>query len=341
MTDTQPTNVTKSSKHTTLWIVLGSIALVIAGLLLGALAGLNARKSAELEQIKQSLGEQFALGVQEMNDGQYDRARQRFEYVLKYDSSYPGAKEKLTEVMVLLSATATPSASPTPEISPTPDLRGVEQLFSDTQRMIGESNWDGAQLAIDKLRKDNPDYETIKVDGMYYILLRNRGVDKINVQHNLEGGIYDLTLAERFGPLDNYSAGLSGFAKLYLIGSSLWGVDWAQAAYYFQQVAAATPGMTDSSGYTAGGRYFIAVVEYGKVLLNQDKPCDAQAQFELALSMSSTDELNNLHRDAVKECLASLPPTPTFTETPSATLEGPPVDPTPTDTPTETPTTGG
>jgi tetratricopeptide (TPR) repeat protein len=338
MTDTQPTNVTKLSNRTTLWIALGSIALVVAGLLLGVLAGVNARKAAELEQIKQSLGEQFELGVQEMKDGQYDRARQRFEYVLKYNSTYPGAQEKLTEVMVLLSVTATPSASPTPEVSPTPDLRGVEQLFSDAQRMIDESNWEGAQLAIDKLRKDNPDFETIKVDGMYYILLRNRGVDKINVQHNLEGGIYDLTLAERFGPLDNSSAGLRNFAKVYLIGSSLWGVDWAQAAYYFQQVAAATPGMTDSSGYTAGGRYFIALVEYGKVLLNQDKPCDAQVQFELALSMSSTDELNSLRRDAVDRCLASLPPTPTFTETPTVTLEGLPVDPTPTDTPVESPT---
>jgi tetratricopeptide (TPR) repeat protein len=334
MTDTQPTNVKKPTNRTTLWVVLGAIALVIAGLLLGASAGMNARKAAELEQIKQSLGEQFDLGVQEMDAGQYDLARQRFEYILKYDPSYPGAQDKLTEVLVLLSATATPSASPTPEISPTPDLRGVEQLFNDAQRMIAESNWDGAQLALDKLRKDNPDYETIKVDGMYYILLRNRGVDKINVQHNLEGGIYDLTLAERFGPLDNMSAGLRNFAKLYLIGSSLWGVDWAQAAYYFQQVAAATPGMTDSSGFTAGGRYFIALVEYGKVLLNQDKPCEAQVQFELALSMSSTDELNSVHRDAVNRCLALQPPTPTPTETPTVTLEGPPAEPTPTDTPT-------
>jgi len=336
MTDTQPTNVSKPSNKITLWIVLGSIALVIIGLLLGVAAGMNARKQAELEQIKQSLGEQFDRGVQELNDGKYDLARQRFEYVLKYDPSYPDAQKKLTEALVLLSATATPHASPTPEISPTPDLRGVEELFKDAQRMIGESNWDGAQLALDMLRKNNPEYQTIQVDGMYYILLRNRGVDKILVQNNLEGGIYDLTLAERFGPLDNYSAGLRNFARVYLTGSSLWGVDWAQVANLFQQVAAAVPNMTDSSGYTAGGRYFIALVEYGKVLLDQDKPCDAQVQFELALSLSTTDELNGLHRDAVNQCLASLPPTPDLsTPTLSLTPEGPSPEP-PTETPTET-----
>ena len=114
MTDTQPTNVSKSSNRTTLWVVLGAIALVIAGLLFGVLAGMNARKAAELEQIKQSLGEQFELGMQELDNGQYDLARQRFEYILQYDQDFPGAQEKLTEVLVLLSATATPSASPTP-----------------------------------------------------------------------------------------------------------------------------------------------------------------------------------------------------------------------------------
>ncbi len=334
MTETQPTNVSKPSNRTTLWIVLGSIVIVIAGLILGVVVGLNIRKEQERVLIMQSLGEQYDLGVQEMNDGFYDRARQRFEHVLTYDPSFPGAQDKLTEVLVLLSATATPPASPTPEISPTPDLRGVEQLFSDAQRMITESNWDDAQLALDNLRKNNPEFKTVAVDGMYYILLRNRGVDKILVQQNLEGGIYDLTLAERFGPLDNQSGGLRNFARLYLTGLSLWGVDWAQVVYFFQQVAAAVPNMSDSSGYTAGGRYFIALVEYGKVLLAKDLPCDAQIQFELAQSISTNDELSDLKNEAVDRCLASQPPTPTFTETPTITPDGG----VPTETPTDTPT---
>ena len=344
MTETQPTNVTKSPKRITLWVVLGAIVIVIIGLLLGLTAGLNTRKQAEIEQIKQSLGEQFDLGVQEISDGQYDRARQRFEYILKYEPSYPGAQDKLTEVMLLLSATATPSPSPTPEMTPTPDLRGAEQLFNDIQQKMAASDWDNAQLDIDMLRKSNPDYKAVQVDGMYYILLRNRGVDKIITQHNLEGGIYDLTLAERFGPLDNYSAGLRNFSRMYLTGSSLWGVDWAQVVNFFQQVAAAVPNLTDSSGYTASERYFIALVEYGKVLKSKGQPCDAQAQFEIAKSISTTDELNKELREAVDQCNASKPPTPTFTETPTPTLEGGGAVEVPTDTPpapADTPTSGG
>lgn len=340
MTDTQPVNVSKPSNKTTLWIVLGSIIIVVAGLLLGVVAGMNARKQAELTQIKQSLGEQFDLGVQELDEGQYDRARQRFEYVLTYDPNYPGAQEKLTEVLVLLSATATPSVTPTPEISPTPDLRGVEELFTQAQQKLAASDWDGTQQLLDSLRQKNPDYQTIQVDGMYYILLRNRGMDKIQVQHNLEGGIYDLSLAERFGPLDNTAAGLRNFSRLYLTGSSLWGVDWEKVVYYFQQLAVALPNLTDSSGYTAGQRYYLGLIEYGKVLLNKDLPCDAQIQFDLAWSIASSDELRGHRDDATQRCLASLPPTPDLsTPTPSLTPEGGATLPPPTETPTSEPPT--
>jgi tetratricopeptide (TPR) repeat protein len=339
MTDTQPVNTSSSSNHTTLWVVLGAIVIVILGLLLGLWAGMNARKQAELNQIKQSLGEQFDLGVQELEAGQYDRARQRFEYILKYEPSYPGAQDNLTKALVMLSATATPANTPTPVISPTPDLRGAEELFNDAQQKVTASQWDNAQQVIDTLRKNYPDYKAVQVDDMYYILLRNRGVDKIISLHNLEGGIYDLTLAERFGPLDNYAAGLSNFAKMYLRGLALWGVDWAQVVNYFQQTAAAVPNLTDSSGYTASGRYFLALIGYGKDLLAKGQPCDAQTQFDLAASISTIDGLNNLRNDATNQCNASLPPTPTLvTPTFTSTPDGSVPTETPTDIPTDTPT---
>ncbi len=49
---------------------------------------------------------------------------------------------------------------------------------------------------------------------MYYFALRNYGHDLITKQGNLEGGIYYLTLAERFGPLDNTAIGLREGARM-------------------------------------------------------------------------------------------------------------------------------
>ena len=75
------------------------------------------------------------------------------------------------------------------------------------------------------LRKDDITYHAAEVDGMYYMALRNRGVCKIYPQSyepnascatlniNLEGGIYDLTQAEQFGPLDATASALRTWAR--------------------------------------------------------------------------------------------------------------------------------
>ena len=56
-------------------------------------------------------------------------------------------------------------------------------------------------VVLDTLRRKDPAFHTVEVDGMYYFALRNLGVDLIQAG-NLEGGIYELTLAERFAPLE-------------------------------------------------------------------------------------------------------------------------------------------
>jgi hypothetical protein len=63
---------------------------------------------------------------------------------------------------------------------------------------------------------------------MYYFALRNHGYDLITKEGNLEGGIYHLTLAERFGPLDNTANGLREGARIYITGASFWELNWEQ-----------------------------------------------------------------------------------------------------------------
>jgi TPR repeat protein len=54
-------------------------------------------------------------------------------------------------------------------------------------------------------------------------------------QGNLEGGAYDLALAERFAPLDVQANSWRELARLYLFGSSFWEVMPEQAVYYFRK----------------------------------------------------------------------------------------------------------
>ena len=98
---------------------------------------------------------------------------------------------------------------------------------------------------------------------MLFVALRNRGIDKIAQLHDLEGGNYDLTLAERFGPLDSEARNWRDWADLYIRGASFWDVDWGQAIYYFSQLASAAPNLSDLSGWTASSRYMDALLGYG------------------------------------------------------------------------------
>ena len=76
-------------------------------------------------------------------------------------------------------------------------MRGEQALFASAQQLIAAGDWPNALTTLDQLRKNDPNFNTPQVDGMYYFALRNYGVYLIQYS-NLEGGIYELTLAERF-----------------------------------------------------------------------------------------------------------------------------------------------
>jgi tetratricopeptide (TPR) repeat protein len=338
LADTRPTRIEKRKRSYVwvIWILLGAVVFLLAGTA-GAYGGyrsaLDVQRSAEATQAVLSLDEQFALGIQDFEAGQFDLARQRFEYVLTKDRDYPGAIDRLAEVMSILYATATPTPlPPTPTLTPTPDLRPVEDLFNQAYSLFSAGDWTAAIETLVNLRKIDPAYRTVDVDGFLYVSLRTRGIEKIRTT-DLEGGIYDLALAERFGPLDAEAQNTRELARLYMIGSSFWEAYPEQAVYYFGQVAAASPGLTDASGWTARERYRAVLIQYGDWLARAGEWCEAEAQYSQALSMRDDISVAPTASYAYEQC---YPPTPTATVTPTET-------PTPTITPTfvlptETPT---
>ncbi len=318
---------------------LGALALVLIlalGGVGGYFTGLSDRTNAEKDLVSQQLADQFEMAALDMAEGRYGQARQRFEYIISVDPNYPGVTQALTEVMLKLSITPTVTPTLTPSLTPTPDLRGVQSIFDRANQLFAAGDWNGAITALDELRKADPAFQTANVDGMYYLCLRNLGVDKISREGNLEGGIYYLTLAERFGPLDGTSLGLREGAKLYLTGASFWELDWDQVIFYFSQVYQGWPGLWDaSSNMTAGERYRIANVKLGDKYFAEEKYCLSEESYLIALSIAPDNEVNNKALDAGLRC---RPPT----QTPEPTPTGPaPTEPTPTEpTPTETPSGG-
>jgi tetratricopeptide (TPR) repeat protein len=335
---------TGKSRRSLSWTLLITISL--AALLLiattsavgGYFSGINERTNYEVTQVAQQVEEQYQLGLQDMQAKHYDLARQRFEYVIQLDPDYPGVTEQLALVLLEINTTATPTLVPTPTLTPTPDMRGASELFSQSQFYLADGKWTEAIDTLLKLRKDEPEYQTIKVDSMLYVALRNRGVDRILRDGDLEGGTYDLALAEKFGPLDVEANNMRTWADLYKTGASFWGLDWGQSAYYFGQIIIVAPNLRDNTNVTAAERFLVATIKYGDALAANKEWCLAQEQYETAYSMGSDPSIEPTASWVTQKCTNSKnkseetepPPPPENTPTPGvAPTEAAPSEPPP------------
>ncbi|HKJ40016.1 MAG TPA: hypothetical protein VJ972_14665 [Anaerolineales bacterium] len=340
---TQPSKpVTKSKpKRGRAFLLYALILISILGLSVfsGYRSGVGIRRDTRAQAMNEQLGEQFQNTIVDIEFGRFEIAKQRLEWIIANDPTFPGAQEKLTEVLVQINLQENyvpPTA--TPSLTSTPDFSGVQEAFARAQQLISAQDWPGALSALDEARKLDPNYETSKVDGMYFFALRNNGYDLITKQGNLEGGIYYITLAERFGPLDVNANGVREGARYYLLGASFWELDWEQTLFYFNQVYGGWPSLWDGT-MTASDRFRIASMRYGDDFFGQEKFCDAVAQYENAQRIAPLDQLAQQNYN--KAFVGCYPPTATFDP---SSLFTPTIDPNlPTNTPvpgiTDTPVT--
>ncbi len=308
--DTQPIKpIKKTSRWRSFFIgTLGLLLLIGIGSYSGYASAINARKDEEKKTLSTQLMEQYQFALVDIQFGRFETAQQRLEYIIAKDASFPGVKEKLTEVLVL---SVIPTSTPTPTVTSTPDFSGAESAYQRAQQLITAQDWQNALSALDIIRKLDPTYKTAQVDGMYYFALRNFGNNLILKQGNLEGGIYQLTLAERFGPLDNTSVQLREGARMYIVGASFWELDWPQAISYFKQVS---PNIWDGD-MTAQQRLDFSYMRYGDDLFDQGDYCGAYDQYSAASKLD--EKSSGRSNQSFAECFPATPTdVPTVAPTP-------------------------
>ena len=313
-----------------LFNALGVIVLLVVAVFGGYRSAISARQAHQVSVRNEELSEQLTYALVDIQFKRYENAKQRLEWIIQRDPSFPDAQNQLTQVLVLMNQ-PTPTVTPSPV--PTHDFSGAEEAYSRAQQLITAQDWPGAIGALDEMRKLDPTYNTSLVDGMYYFAFRNYGVKLIS-EGNLEGGIYQITLAERFGPLDRDSNGLREGARVYLIGASFWELDWPQALLYFDQ--ARNWGNLWDGTMTASERYRVASMRYGDQLVKSGDYCEAYQQYTNAQGFGALDNAaQEGFQQASEVCYpATETPAPvTPTETP--TIGPPPAD---TDTPSPSPT---
>jgi tetratricopeptide (TPR) repeat protein len=166
---------------------------------------------------------------------------------------------------------------------------------------MGSKDWNAAIDALLALRGKDINFHVVDVDGMLFIALRNRGYQKIT-QADLESGIYDLSLASNFGPLDSEAEGLMSWSQMYITGASFWGIDWQQVIDYFVQVAPQMPNLMDNSGLTATERLRQAYFEYGNQLASQGQACKALELYQQSLAIAPNSEVETAMNTVAKQC---------------------------------------
>jgi tetratricopeptide (TPR) repeat protein len=328
---TEPTQPTGATKPRSVWRVLRwFLLLFVAAIVLAAAVGYSSGQRQRLALLastqERAADEQFQRGTEDLAAGNYELARQRFEYVIRLDPGYPNAAQRLAEALVGLDE---PLTTPVPQASPTPNLAPVEELFTQALAAHLNGDWDTTIETLLALRAKDATYRAVEVDGMMYSALRNRGLKRIKSEGLLEEGLYDLSLAERFAPLDSEAEEYRGWARLYELANSFIGVNWAEATYYFGQVYLAAPYITNDVYL----KYAIASSSYGDELVKADDPCQAEelyAQSLLAWENPDLEPTATQAHDLCEEANAPPPATPTVAGTPSET---PPEAPTDTPTP--------
>jgi hypothetical protein len=330
---TQPLKVGKPKRGK--WIWLG-ILLILIGIGAGGWLGYNnavdIRLKEQSNKVALAATEQFQLAVADQAAGRLDIARRRLEYIVQLNPDFPGVTQKLTEVMMAQAAVRTPTVVVVAVATPVPtkDTRNSEELFAQARQQAANKEWNAALTTLDNLRQNDKTYRTIQVDGLMYIALRNRGIARINTGM-LEQGIYDITMAGQFGPLDHDAISQQGTAGYYLASVAAWAVDWPKVLENLTTLMASAPGIRDASGMSAAERYRKGSILYGDKLIADEKPCDAATQYQNALNLSVDDTTKAKFNDATNKCSppteeAAVQPTAAeVTTAPEPTTEVPPV----------------
>jgi len=248
-------------------VLLGLIVFLSLGALGGMQSGIQARQNQEqLDRAVEAVA-QFQLGEADLANNQCEIARQRFEYVIQLNSSYPGAAEKLAASMLCVGVDNSPTEIATLAPTATLDGRAASEIYPQALGYFDSQNWDALLPLLDSIRNSDPNYEALEVDRMYYLALRNRGAARILSLGELESGIFDINQAEQIGPLDIDAANYRDWAIIYIVGQSFWEVDWGQAVQYFSQIASVAPNLSDANFYTAENRLLDAQVQYAQELI--------------------------------------------------------------------------
>jgi len=290
------------------WAMLAGMAvgvalLVVVGLgLLAVYQGSQERarlnRAAAMEHYQKAL-EQLALGNHEIS-------RAELELTLQLDPNNREAATKLAEVSAVIRSLPTPTSALRYQTAVT--------LYNEARERYNQQDWEGAISRLEQIRSLEPDYESAAIAQLLADAYLSAGLTLVE-QDRLEEGIRYLDRCLELDPTRIQARDEKRWASLYMAGLGYWGADWQGAIESLRVLHQLNPAYRDTKQRLAE-----AHVAYAEVLSEAGDWCSARDQYDGALAIIRTAEIESRREEASLNCASA--PSPSGTPPASGTFVG-------------------
>jgi TolB protein len=267
----------------------------------GAYLGLQRGKEQRTERLMQEAESHYQTGLLRLDEGNYELAKAEFEYVLELDPDHAQARQGLAEAEAGLIPGPTPTAAPEEPIA--------EELYREAAAHVEAERWREAASVLTSLRQLDAAYRPEEVEEMLFESRYQAGMALLE-EGDFELGIFFLDRAVALRPLDEEATRERRLANQYVEGLSYWGADWEESIAHFEDLYRTDPEYKD-----VFRRLYRAHVEYAEAWESQGEMCPAAEQYEEALRLLSTADMEESRDEAAEICANATP-------TPVPTIEG-------------------
>ena len=281
-------------------ISLSVITVLVVALSLMAYAGYRVGTSQNrivaTTTMASEVALQYDLASKDIDMGQYALAVERLEFVVNTEPDYPGVTDLLDQTRGKVDPTAMPIIESTNVVIVRQDQMNSAERLKIIRISYANQEWQNVISNIDILKASSADYDHDVVDGILFVALRNRGIQRIEIG-DLELGMADLEHAEHITELDQVANQRRRWASLYQSASTFWNINWqivVDNLYILHQIA---PNFRDTSS-----KLWTARILYGETLLKEENYCLAEEQFAFALDLKQEESLKVKWTESVSDC---------------------------------------
>lgn len=313
--DEQPPEKPQSRKTMRLaGLLLIVLAVLLGWYLLVGFLGWQSGQSAMIEEREAELAAQIVrqteLARENIDQGSYNLAIRRLDYVLGLDSENgealglrgqaQAALDNLNTPQPSTAVTATPT--PMPEPSPTPGLiSNPETELQRIRRLVANQDWEKVLPALVAFQRQFPDIERRETDTLLYEAYVEYGLSLLEGER-VELGLYYLDQAALLGDLSQEVLDYRLWAELYLQGIAFYNVNWDVATYYFRELCLSAPFYQ-----SACQRLQESLASFADQYAVALDWCPAQELYQEALVHGRSQSLVEKLNDAAEACLLATP----------------------------------